>query len=203
MLHDPSRGLKGLTRAVLALGVVSLSSLALYAFYLNVHPTSRFHTTACEAQSFAPSESDIAVPGAPYIPASSLLARSSPAPLDEETASWNGTIPKIIHQSWKEDKLPSKFLSWSNSWRIRHPDWQWVRGQDGGSLDARTLPCCVLLAGLTNVISASVQVLWTDEDNNALVAKHWPMLNDTYWAMKGNIYRADLARNLYMYTYGG
>jgi len=37
-----------------------------------------------------------------------------------------GGIPKIIHQSWKEEELPHKFLDWSNSCRIKHPDWVWV-----------------------------------------------------------------------------
>lgn len=38
----------------------------------------------------------------------------------------NGTIPKIIHQSWSSTKLPRKFVRWSSSWRLQHPDWEWV-----------------------------------------------------------------------------
>ena len=46
-------------------------------------------------------------------------------------------------------------------------------------------------------------VLWTDEDNLNLVRKYFPWLEESYLAMPGEIYRADLARSLYMYIYGG
>jgi mannosyltransferase OCH1-like enzyme len=131
MLHDPTHAVKGLVRTFIALGIVSLLSFSLYALYFTSQPVASAYQAACKTQSFAPTESEITVQGATYIPASVLLARPFPTGLDEEAAQWNGTIPKIIHQSWKEDKLPSKFLSWSNSWRIRHPDWQWVRKEGG------------------------------------------------------------------------
>lgn len=46
-------------------------------------------------------------------------------------------------------------------------------------------------------------VLWTDEDNLQLVKQYFPWLEDTFLSLPGNIYRADLARNLYMYIFGG
>ena len=46
-------------------------------------------------------------------------------------------------------------------------------------------------------------VLWTDEDNLQLVKDYFPWLEDTFLSLPGNIYRADLARNLYMYMFGG
>ena len=46
-------------------------------------------------------------------------------------------------------------------------------------------------------------VLWTDEDNLKLVRKYFPWLEDTYRALPGDIYRADLVRNMYMYIFGG
>lgn len=33
-------------------------------------------------------------------------------------------VPRIIHQSWKSQTLPKRFEAWSDSWRVRHPDWQ-------------------------------------------------------------------------------
>lgn len=168
-MHESYLGKHNMFRASVFLGVVSLSSFGLYFLYFNFQPLSA--SAACEVRSFAPASSEISVPGASYLSASHLLARPLPATLEDNAAIWNATVPKIIHQSWKEDKLPAKFLTWSNSWRIRHPDWQWV--------------------------------LWTDEDNDQLIAQHWPMLNDTYWGLQGNIFRADFVRNLYMYTYGG
>lgn len=46
-------------------------------------------------------------------------------------------------------------------------------------------------------------VLWTNEDNEKLVEMHFPWLLKAYKALPGDIYRADLARNLYMYIFGG
>ncbi|KAG6167297.1 hypothetical protein E4U24_008285 [Claviceps purpurea] len=46
-------------------------------------------------------------------------------------------------------------------------------------------------------------VVWTDEDNLRLVQQHFPWLEDVYNGLPGVIYRADLARHLYMYIYGG
>ncbi|KAK7893957.1 hypothetical protein LTR67_006658 [Exophiala xenobiotica] len=46
-------------------------------------------------------------------------------------------------------------------------------------------------------------VLWTDDDNQELVQKHFPWLLSTYQALPGVIYKADLVRNLYMYMFGG
>lgn len=46
-------------------------------------------------------------------------------------------------------------------------------------------------------------VLWTDEDNANLVRMHFPWLEESYNALPAEIYRADLARSLYMYAFGG
>lgn len=80
-------------------------------------------------------------------------------------------IPKLFHQSWKNDEVPAKFKTWSEGCRELHPDWEYV--------------------------------LWTDDDNLALVQTYFPWLEDTYRGLAGPIYRADFVRNLYMYMYGG
>ncbi|KAK9372160.1 nucleotide-diphospho-sugar transferase [Lipomyces chichibuensis] len=80
-------------------------------------------------------------------------------------------VPKLIHQSWSTQELPSKFETWSRSCREQNPDWQWV--------------------------------LWTDDDNLDLVKKHFPWFLEYYQKLPGEIYRADLVRNMYMYIYGG
>ncbi|KAH8887170.1 hypothetical protein GQ53DRAFT_693535 [Thozetella sp. PMI_491] len=46
-------------------------------------------------------------------------------------------------------------------------------------------------------------VLWTNEDNLDLVRLYYPSLMKTYQALPAEIYRADLIRSLYMYTFGG
>lgn len=80
-------------------------------------------------------------------------------------------IPKLFHQSWKNEELPAKFKTWSEDCRRLHPDWEYV--------------------------------LWTDDDNLALVQTYFPWLEDTFRGLAGPIYRADFVRNLYMYMFGG
>ena len=83
------------------------------------------------------------------------------------------TVPKLFHQSWATSELPEKFEKWSRSCRRAHLDWEWV--------------------------------LWTDEDNLALVEKYVSWFNETYASFEENlpVYRADMARNMYMHVFGG
>jgi inositol phosphorylceramide mannosyltransferase catalytic subunit len=46
-------------------------------------------------------------------------------------------------------------------------------------------------------------VLWTNEDNSALVEQYFPWFRETYQQLGGEIFRADAARNMYMYAFGG
>ncbi|KAK3097255.1 hypothetical protein FSP39_008104 [Pinctada imbricata] len=39
-------------------------------------------------------------------------------------------IPKIIHQTWKNRNIPSKFSKWVKSWVKNHPDWQYYLWTD-------------------------------------------------------------------------
>jgi hypothetical protein len=80
-------------------------------------------------------------------------------------------IPKLFHQSWKDNELPVKFQRWSKGCREQHKGWEWV--------------------------------LWTDDDNLKLVQTYFPWLEEAFNGLPGPIYRADFARNLYMYMYGG
>lgn len=36
------------------------------------------------------------------------------------------TVPKIIHQSWKDEHVPERFLKWQESWKRTHPDWEYM-----------------------------------------------------------------------------
>lgn len=45
--------------------------------------------------------------------------------------------------------------------------------------------------------------LWTDSDNRALVKKHFPWFLDTYQRLPHVICRADVARYMYLFLYGG
>lgn len=46
-------------------------------------------------------------------------------------------------------------------------------------------------------------VLWTDEDNRRMVTKYAPEFLIAYDGLQSEIYRADVARNIYMFLFGG
>ncbi|OWF49825.1 mannosyl phosphorylinositol ceramide synthase CSH1-like [Mizuhopecten yessoensis] len=39
-------------------------------------------------------------------------------------------IPKIIHQTWKNTEIPSKFITWIKTWKANHPDWEYFLWTD-------------------------------------------------------------------------
>ncbi|KAL2813228.1 hypothetical protein BJX63DRAFT_432043 [Aspergillus granulosus] len=83
------------------------------------------------------------------------------------------TIPKIIHQTW----FPAG-SNMSDSAQI------WV-------------------ATMKQHYSDWEYVLWDDESNEALVREHFPWFLETYKALPQEINRADMARNFYMFRFGG
>lgn len=46
-------------------------------------------------------------------------------------------------------------------------------------------------------------ILWTDEDNDALVNLYFSWFADTYKALPNPISRSDAVRNMYLYIFGG
>jgi len=82
-------------------------------------------------------------------------------------------IPRIIHQSWKDENIPFDVYkkSWIDSWQIYHPGWE--------------------------------KMFWTDVQNAALVKDYYPDFYDFYTSLSPNIKKADFCRFLYMHKYGG
>jgi mannosyltransferase OCH1-like enzyme len=35
------------------------------------------------------------------------------------------SIPKILHQTWKDDNIPSHFVTLISTWKENHPDWEY------------------------------------------------------------------------------
>ena len=63
-----------------------------------------------------------AIPEAQRISAREMLDR--PLPVDRTR------VPMLIHQSWKNNQLPDKFVRWSTSCRRKNPDWEYVLWTD-------------------------------------------------------------------------
>ena len=43
-------------------------------------------------------------------------------------------IPRIIHQTWKNDRIPRRYRSFVDSWRTNHPEWEWRLWTDEDNL---------------------------------------------------------------------
>lgn len=44
------------------------------------------------------------------------------------------TIPKHIHQTWKDAQIPERFAQFQQSWQHHHPDWQYTLWTDADNL---------------------------------------------------------------------
>ena len=110
-------------RYILPLAVIFLSSLCLYALYFVASPS----TPPCRTQLSVPDRESLTIPGAVYLDPNVLLRQTGEeSGIALEGIGRVGGIPRLIHQSWKNESLPYKFLEWSNSFRLRHPEWKWV-----------------------------------------------------------------------------
>lgn len=60
------------------------------------------------------------------------LRASAISPLDlmnhysSAASSTDGSIPRLIHQSWGSKPLTPLAISLSETWRVNHPDWNWI-----------------------------------------------------------------------------
>ncbi|KAL2844768.1 nucleotide-diphospho-sugar transferase [Aspergillus pseudoustus] len=107
--------------------------------------------------------------------ASPPLAPSLPAfsLLSRPISADRTTIPKLIHQTW--------FPAGSN---MSESAQAWV-------------------ATVKRHYSDWEYVLWDDESDEALVREHFPWFLETYKSLPKEINRADMARNFYMFLFGG
>lgn len=96
-----------------------------------------------------------------------------PIALTKSTPSFEATIPKIIHQQWKNDVVPKKFMKWKDKWIQYFPEPEYTH------------------------------MLWTDTNARELIAKHYPWFLQIYDEYEYNINRADAARYFILHHYGG
>jgi len=82
-------------------------------------------------------------------------------------------IPKIIHQQWKTDQVPHKFMQWHLSWHKHYPKTEYTH------------------------------MLWTDDTARDLIKTHYRWFLETYDAYEHNINRADAVRYFILHKYGG
>jgi mannosyltransferase OCH1-like enzyme/UDP:flavonoid glycosyltransferase YjiC (YdhE family)/GT2 family glycosyltransferase len=98
-----------------------------------------------------------------------LMARPARPPL--HISGGRTAIPKIIHQTWKNNVVPPQLRNFQQSWHRYHPSWRYM--------------------------------LWTDADNRALLARHYPWFLPIYDSYPEPIMRAHAARYFILHRYGG
>jgi mannosyltransferase OCH1-like enzyme len=98
---------------------------------------------------------------------------SQPSGLADKTAVNNGSIPRILHRIWIGPRVFP-----------HRKDLRWIQSFDD------------LNSGFTRVV-------WRDDDIRMLLSSSYKEYEDIYSGYKLNIQRADLARYLVLYEYGG
>lgn len=58
-------------------------------------------------------------------PGENLASPRSLTPLEEFPESGKTRIPKIIHQTWANTKIPNSLVPYIKSWVTHHPDWEY------------------------------------------------------------------------------
>jgi hypothetical protein len=48
-----------------------------------------------------------------------------PLPLESTKFTLLKGVPKVIHQSWKNEIVPERFLQWQKRWKDFHPQWEY------------------------------------------------------------------------------
>jgi len=82
-------------------------------------------------------------------------------------------IPKIIHQTWKNNTIPTKWKEYHQTWKNKFPEPEYKH------------------------------ILWTDEDNRKFIKDNYEWFLKTYDNYPKNIQRADAIRYFILYHYGG
>jgi len=97
------------------------------------------------------------------------LSSSSSSPSYE----YDAVVPKIIHQQWKTNTVPVKFMKWRKKWLTLYPEPEYTH------------------------------MLWTDKNGRELIEMQYPWFLETYDSYEHNINRADAARYFILHHYGG
>lgn len=106
-------------RQIFLTGSLLLSSvlgLWLLPHYLAVEKPRTFHVAESTNATTL-----ICTPAAPFLSPQDLLDHQIYSEIDHVAG-----VPKLIHQSWIDRDLPIKFKQWSDSFRLKHPEWKWV-----------------------------------------------------------------------------
>ncbi len=110
---------------------------------------------------------DLTIRPSPLIPAFVIQI------MNDNTRKFQPVLPKIIHQQWKNEYVPNKFMKWRKKWFQYYPEPEYTH------------------------------MLWTDEKGRDLIETFYPWFLETYDGYEHNINRADAARYFILHHFGG
>lgn len=118
---------------------------------------------------------DIMIQTDPTSPASIAIAEANKLSSSSSSPSheYDAVVPKIIHQQWKTNTVPVKFMKWRKKWLTLYPEPEYTH------------------------------MLWTDKNGRELIEMQYPWFLETYDSYEHNINRADAARYFILHHYGG
>jgi len=105
--------------------------------------------------------------------AASVEVAKSPSMISSAGSPFREEVPKIIHQQWKNEDVPEKFMKWRQRWLEMYPEPEYTH------------------------------MLWTDKNGRELIKEHYPWFLKTYDGYEHNINRADAVRYFVLHHHGG
>jgi mannosyltransferase OCH1-like enzyme len=160
-----------LCKVFLALAILSIASCSLYIYGMSIHNGRSVRDPCMVANaskdtmhdSLLAMQRDLTIRNSPVIPTAFTSAKIEFEP----------KVPKLIHQQWKTEMVPKKFMKWKIKWLEYFPEPEYQH------------------------------MLWTDEKGRALIVEHYPWFLSVYDGYEHNINRADAARYFILHYYGG
>lgn len=159
-----------LVKLALALLTLSIVSFLLYVFVMSLYngrsvrdPCMVANTSKEKIEEFLSVKRHFTVQKSDVVPDHVITA----------SQSFEAKVPKLIHQQWKNDDVPPKFMKWKKKWLEFYPEPEYTH------------------------------MLWTDEKGRKLIEEHYPWFLPTYDGYEHNINRADAARYFILHHYGG
>lgn len=105
-------------------------------------------------------------------------------------------IPKIIHQTYKNETIPEVWREAQQSCVDLHPDYEYIVCSSPGA-------CAHLPSRRENMALTNCLQLWTNEKSRDFIAAEYPWFLDTFDGYKYPIQRADSIRYFVLAHYGG
>lgn len=168
-----------LLKIAIGLLVLSVVSFLIYLFCMSLYNGRSVRDPCWVAQtskekiyqSLTEITRDALIQTDPSSPATVAMAKTTAMTMS--MSSFQEVVPKIIHQQWKDENVPKKFMKWRLKWLNMYPEPEYKH------------------------------MLWTDKNGRELIEEHYPWFLDTYDGYEHNINRADAARYFILHYYGG